>query len=672
MCTRFAPTRRFAAPCCLALGAIAAILAAFMAVPTARAALAPASLIDGPSAAIIDVDGAAMAPDGSGGIVYRKLLAGQPHVFVSRFLNGAFQPPVQADGGQPFAATFPAIAAGDGGRLLVVWAEPYAVVGAGGEVRYQLMSSELQPGAGQFSPAEQVDPKDIGNGTAAFPSLAMAPNGKAYVAYRVVTNGLQGFTSPPLHAGDEPIAVRVARYNGAGLPWSSIGTLNSHPELTMRAPHASNAPVIGVSLNGSAVLLWQEPNALGVAQIFARRIFPGRLGNPLQVSPESAGGQPITAEADAPAMAVNIFGEARIAYRLASSGSARIFLDLLPSEVDTKGAKLHGAHPVAGAPALGPPSVAIDESGDYRLAYTARPRAASPPAARTTWVQGGNDFKASIAPATLGNFGTEPIPSEAEERVANSINPAGGGVAVWLGASATRQPVVDARQDFKGGGWQLAELAAPISGSIGPGPPVLGASSQGDALIAFGQGPPGQQQVMASVAKSPPGQFIATTPIGWVSGGAATVSWEVPAEALGSTSYAVLVDGRVRVRGLTGLSVRLDSRGLGDGIHHVQVLATDSLGQQTMTPPAELQVDANPPEASVRRLGGHRVLVRVSDRASGAVAGRTWIAFGDGAGATHRLRAGHAYARPGRYVIVVRSRDRVSHWLLAHIRVQVR
>ena len=72
MRTRFAPTRRFAAPCCLALGAVAATLAASLGVPTARAALAPAGLIDGPSATIIDVDGAAMAPDGSGGIVYRK------------------------------------------------------------------------------------------------------------------------------------------------------------------------------------------------------------------------------------------------------------------------------------------------------------------------------------------------------------------------------------------------------------------------------------------------------------------------------------------------------------------------------------------------------------------------------------------------------------------------
>ena len=666
MSIRSAPTRRFAAPCCLVLGLLAALLPA----PAARAALAPANLIDGPSATIVDVDGAAMAPDGSGGIVYRKLVGGQPHVFVARFLDGAWQPPVQVDGGQPFAATFPAIAAGDNGRLLVVWAEPWAVFGSGGETRYQLMSSELQPGAGQFGPAEQIDPKDIGNGTAAYPSLAMAPNGTAYVAYRVVTSALQGFTSPPLRAGDEPIAVRVARYNGEGLPWSSMGTMNNHPELTMRHPSASNAPEIGVSLSGSAVVLWQEPNATGVAQIFARRIFPGRLGNPLQVSPESAAGQPITAEADAPALAVNSFGEARIAYRLAGAGSpygsARIFLDVLPSEFDPKGAKLHGASPVAAAPTLGPPSVAIDEAGNYSLAYTSGGSAAG-----TTRLQSGSDFSPSSAPAALGHFGSKAELSEAEERVANTINPAGGGVAAWLGTSAARLPVVDAREDFAGGAWQLAELSAPISGPIGPGPPVLDGSGQGDALIAFGQGPPGQEQVMAAVAKSPPGQFIATTPIGWVRGSSATVSWEAPAEALGTSSYAVLVDGHVRARGLTGLSARLDSRGLGDGVHRVQVLATDSLGQQTMTPAAELKVDANPPEVALRRLGGRRVRVRVSDRASGAVAAGTSIAFGDGAHAYHRLNAVHAYARAGRYVIVVRSRDRVGHVLVAHIRVEV-
>lgn len=663
MSIRFVLSRRLARPSFLPLWLFAGLLAA----PAAHAALQPANLIDGPSATIIDVDGAAMAPDGSGGIVYRKLLDGQPHVFAARFQNGAWQPPVQVDAGQQFAATFPAIAAGDGGRLLVVWAEPWAVFGSGTETetRYQLMSSELQPGAGQFSPAEQIDPKDIGNGTAAYPSLAMAANGKAYVAYRVVTNALAGFTSAPLRAGDEPVAVRVARYNGQGLPWTSVGTMNNHPELTMRHPTAANAPVIGVSLSGSAVVLWQESNATGVAQIFARRIFEGRLGNPLQVSPESAGGRPISAEADAPALAVNIFGEARIAYRLAGGagspyGAAQIFLDTLPSEVNTKGAKLQGAHPAASAPTLDPPSLAIDETGHYKLSYTS---------AGQTRLVSGDDFHPSSASAVLGRLAGSAEAGGAEERAPTAVNPAGGGVTVWRGTSATGAPVVDAREDFAEGAFQLAQLSAPISGSLGE--PELGGSGQGDALIAFAQGPPGEKQVMAAVAKSPPGEFIATTPIGWVTGSSATVSWEAPVEAFGSTTYAVLVDGHIRARGLTGLSTRLSSRGLGDGVHRVQVLATDSLGQQTMTPVAELEVDANPPEVAVRKLGGRRVQVRISSRASGAVAGATSIAFGDGANANHRLTAIHTYPRAGRYVLVVRSRDRVGHVLVARIRVQV-
>ena len=308
--------------------------------------------------------------------------------------------------------------------------------------------------------------------------------------------------------------MRVARYNGQGLPWTSVGTMNNHPELTMRHPSATNAPVIGVSLSGSAVVVWQEPNAAGVAQIFARRIFPGRLGNPLQVSPESAGGRTISAEADAPALAVNRFGEARIAYRLAGGagspyGAAQIFLDSLPSEVDKQGAKLTGARPVASAPTLAPPSVAIDEAGDYRLGYASgrgRPALVS-----------GDDFHPSSAPAVLGRLASTAEAGGAEEREPTAINPAGGGVTIWRGTSATGAPVVEAREDFAHGAWQLAELSSPISGSLGE--PVLGGSSQGDALIAFAQGPPGEKQVMAAVAKSPPGEFIATAPIGWVTRG---------------------------------------------------------------------------------------------------------------------------------------------------------
>jgi hypothetical protein len=644
---------------------LAAALIALTCAPAAQAQLAPASLIDGPSPTILDVDGAAMAPDGSGAILYRKLVEGQAHLFVARFVGGAWQAPVQVDHGQQFSASFPAIAAGDGGRVLVVWAEPWAVIAQ--VTHYQLMSAEIDPGASEFGAAVQVDPKDIGDGSAAYPSLAMAPNGQAYVAYRAVTdNLLNNQRVVPARPGDELIDVRVARCNGQGLAWTSLGNVNDHAQVTMRHPTAENAPAIGVSLAGNAVVTWQEPDATGVARILARRIFGNKVGTAvLDVSATSANGQPIDAEADAPAIAVGTFGEAKIAYRLAGGagspyGGARILLNTLPAETDPKGAKLAGVQVLAGSPTLGPPSVAVDSKGNFRTTYEA---------SGTAQLVSGNDFEPLSSPLSFGGVGSPREPANTTTaRVLSSINPAGGGVSVWPASDAAGLPAVAAREDFANGAWQSALLAAPLSGPVGA--PALGGSGNGDALMAFVQGPAEAQQVMGAVAKAPPGQFEATTPVGWVRGSRATVSWEAPSEAFGGTSYEVLVDGHVRSRHVSATTLRLDPRALGDGVHRVQVLATDGVGQQTMTPEATLKIDANPPEATLRRRG-RQVTVRVVDRGSGAVAGSTTIAFGDGTSARHKLKMRHTYAAGGTYTIVVHSRDRVGNVLNVNLRVKV-
>jgi hypothetical protein len=620
----------------------------------ARGALLPASVIDGPNPDILDVDGAAMAPDGTGGLLYRKLVAGEPHLFASRFIGGVWQPPTQVDIEGAFGASFATIAAGNNGRLLVVWAEPWAIIGQ--TTHYRLMSSELSPGATSFSPAIPID--DLGDGTAAYPSLAMAPNGVAYVAYRVVTNPLVGNGAIiPLRSGDELVDVRVARYNGQGLPWSLLGAINYHPELSMRQPSASNAPAIGVSLTGNAVVTWQEPNTSGTAQIFARRIFGTKLGNVLQVSPSEANGQPITVDADAPTLAVNAYGEAKIAYRLSGGpgspyGTAKILLNTLPAETDPKGAQLEGATVLGGASTVGIPSVSVDETGAMRVSYVG---------AGTTMMVSAS-FKGIDAPLALGPA------SGAEAKT--TIDPAGGGVTAWSTTNAAGAPVVEAREELGDGGWQLAQLSAPISGPVGE--PVLGGSGFGDALIAFRQGPATQPEVMAAVAKAPPGEFLASTAIGWVKGTSASVSWTSPSEAFGATSYALVIDGQIRTRGLTGHSIHIDPQSLGNGVHRIQILATDSLGQQSMTPAAELKVDADPPQLSVTTIGHETVRVRIYDHASGAVNSATSIEFGDGTRVLHKLSARHTYAHAGQYVIVVRSRDKVGNQLVAHVPVQVR
>jgi hypothetical protein len=650
-------------PCVLLLAAMCVAMLSLLTLlraPEASASLSAATTIDGPSSSILDVDGAAMAPDGSGGILYRKLIDGQPHLFVARFLGGTWQPPIEVDAGQPFGASFAAIAAGDNGRLLVVWAEPWAVIAQ--VTHYRLMSAAVEPGAQRFGPALPID--DLGDGTAAYPSLAMAPNGVAYVTYRVVTNSLTNNpTILPFRPGDELVDVRVARYNGEGLPWTLLGAINSHRELPLRHPSATNAPVIGVTLNGNAVVIWQEPDSSGIARIWVRRIFGTKLGNILQASPSESSGQPITAEADAPAIAVSAYGEAKIAYRLEGGngspyGSAKIVLNTLPAEADPAGAKLTGAAVAGGAPTVGPPSVSIDNRTAFRLAYVSQPGTATAAAMVLT----GDTFNGTGEPFALG-------PASGEQEI-TTINPAGGGVSAWSATTTAGSSVVDTREDYAGGAWQRAQLAAPLSGPVSE--PVLGGSGQGDALVSFRQGPATQQQVMAAVAKSPPGNFLAQAPVGWVSGGSATINWEPAPEAFGTTTYTLIVDGQIRSRGLTRLSAHLNPHGLGNGIHRIQVLATDSLGQQTMTPVAELKVDANAPQVNVTSLAHHSVRVRVYDRASGAIAKTTRITFGDGRHVQGKLTAQHTYVHPGRYEIVVKSRNKVGHRLNAHIWVQVK
>jgi hypothetical protein len=177
---------------------------------------------------------------------------------------------------------------------------------------------------------------------------------------------------------------------------------------------------------------------------------------------------------------------------------------------------------------------------------------------------------------------------------------------------------------------------------------------------------------MAAVAKTPPGRFLAYAPSGWVRGRSASVSWDPSPEAFGTTSYELLIDGQIRRRGLSGRSAKLDPRSLGDGVHRVQVIAADNLGQRTMTPIATLKVDANPPQVDVTVIHHGTVRVRVYDHASGAVSRVTEVDFGDGTRIDRRLTTRHRYAHPGRYTILVRSSDRVGNRLSAHIGVEVR
>ncbi len=626
----------------------------------AQAVIHPAQVIDGPSGGVVDVDGAAMAPDGTGGIVYRKVVDGVVHIFVARFVGDAFRAPIEVDGGQPFAGSSPRLAAGDGGRLLVVWGEPWGEVG--NVTQYELLGSELDPGAEGFGQAIVID-HNVGDASALLPSLSMAANGKADVAYRVVTNNFgreSASTVPQLRPGDELMDVRVARFNG--LTWSALGAVNRYAQATMRVPTVANAPVIATDLAGNAVVVWQEPEIGGTARIWARRVFGGALGNVLQVSPDTWMGAQIDADADAPALALSNLGEARVVFRLQGGpgspfGVPRLLTNLLGGETNPHGSAFTGASLLPGisGASVGPPSVSIDPTGNggaFMVSYDLAGAAGA--------ITGEESTLGS--PTTLG-------PSSSEAVLA-TFNPAGGGTTAWQTTGSGGLPVVAVRESFASGEWQQAQLAGASTGLTKN--LVIGGSGLGDALIGFEQGSPGFQQVVGALVQAPPAPFDVTTPLGWVRSTAAAVSWTPAPDALGAVTYSVLVGGQVKARGLRGLSFRISARALGDGAHKVQVIAADPAGQQTFSAQSSLRVDANPPIVERRVLRRSRtVVVRVHDAASGAKAGSTRIAWGDGAHTNGRLKARHTYAHGGRFVIVARVRDRVGNHAKVSLRVVV-
>ncbi len=645
---------------------LATMLLADVALPLrAEAVIHPASVLDGPANNIIDVDGSSMAPDGSGGIVYRKELEGVVHVFTVQFQNGRWSAPIEVDGEDLYGASQPAIAAGEGGRLLVVWVQPRNV-SPQNVTEYELMSASLQPGAGAFGQAIAVDPNvgepRIGDASAVDPRLAMAPDGTAYVVYRVAADdcGL-GDEGNPEEAkcrpgtADKVIYIRVARFNY--LTWSSLGVINRSPQLAMRNPTPENAPAIGIALNGNGVVAWQEPDAGGIARIWVRRLFGMVQGNVLQASPSTLEGRPVTSDADAPTVAVGPYGEARIAFRILGGPSSavqgtQLFLNSILSEIAPHGAQLLGATPVAGAAqgTLGSPSEAIDPKGNFRMSWTG--------AGAVRELEG--NTRTVDPPLAIGS---------ATGQAPTTINPAGGGTTAWVG-SPGEPTVVQVREDYAQDAFQTALLAGNVPG------PVEGLSlagdGQGDALLGFTQGPPGRSEVLGSFVQAPPAPFVVSPPNGWVRARDADITWESAFDAVQGVTYTVYVDGKAQLKGLTGLHARLGSNGLGDGVHRVQVLASDASAQQTMSPETILKVDVNPPIVKIKLIDGRSgVRITAVDRASGVDAHATNISFGDGHSLKGHAKASHIYRQAGTYWITTQARDKVGNRSTVHIRVRV-
>jgi hypothetical protein len=624
----------------------------------ARAVILPAVTIAGPSEEIVGFGGIAMAEDGTGGVVYLERVDGVAHVFVSRYVAGHWLAPIRVDTAEPFAASEPRIGAADGGELIVVWATPFASEHE--QPVDELLSATLGPGATTFGAAMVVD-GNIREGIDANPDLAMSSTGQADVVYRVVRTQEAGGPAV-LRAGDVDEEVRVAHFTGER--WAALGAINRDPGIAMRPPTQANAPQVAIGATGNGVVVWQEPEVNGVARIWARRLFGSSLDYAMLVSATTFSGAPIGEDSDAPSVAFTRLGQAEVAYRQAAGAGSplpgpRIFVNDLPNGEASSGSEFQGAiiadASVSGgkSASIGPPSVDIDEKESLRLLYDSN---------GTPRVVEGDDLGLS---GTL-SLGPPFVQSkEQEERAeapsaASVMNPEGGGVSAWPSADREGHPAVAVREDFPSGAVQTALVSGTAGGPVGE--LAVGRSGLGDGLVAFQQGPIGDAAIVAVQVTAPPDTTVVSVPKGWIKPSQARISWQPAASANGPLSYTVVLDGHRLTTPPGALGLAIEPKQLGDGVHHVQLLATDSYGQSTLTAPSKLEIDGEPPLVKVSEaMHGYGVAVRVSDALSGLATKSVSVSFGDGQTASARKLFQHRYARAGVYTIIVRARDKIGN-----------
>jgi hypothetical protein len=653
------------------IATVIGVVALALAVPAPSLALiAPPVTIDGPGPEIVEFGGVAMAPDGTGGLVYVKTVGGVPHVFASRFDGSAWSTPIRVDTEEPYEASQPRIAAGDHGELMVIWVTQTATLVKGGRARtieHGIYSARLGRGASEFGSSLLVDPA-VGNGLGVDPSLAGVSAGKAIVAYRVVTNDFspenrtaQNERQVPLRPGDVMAEIKLARLTGER--WSRLGAINRNLASSVRSPTAANAPQVGIGDDGGAVVAWQEPDQTGVARIWMRRIYGSTVGPILAASPTTWAGSPVSGDIDSFSLAVTPFDGAYVAMRTApEAGGSHLFVNSLPPTATSAGKALIGSELVATQPAFGRPGISASEGGGGEKERAVR-----------LGVVAGAEVDQFGAPSgvklqPVADAGSPAAVADAE--AVATVDFEGNGVLAYPteGPEGVQLAV---RQEFASGAVQVGAVAGTGGGPIGE--LAIGPSGAGDALIGFRQGEPGALEIAVERVSAPPARFPVEAPPRWVRPQDAVLRWKPAPSATGGTTYSVLLDGRMAKEGLDAFSYTPNVAQVESGVTEAQVLATDSLGQRLLSQPVKLRVDAVPPKVTVSvRPSKRRLEIRLKDIDSGVMAGATRVTFGDGRQRKGGARLVHVYKSAGTYPVIVKARDRAGNRETRRFEVKVR
>jgi len=629
----------------LALLAALLLLTALASAP-ARAGLFVGDPVVGPTPALHQLQGIDLAPDGTGAFVYTMDDGGVPHVFVNRLVNGVWSSPERLDADLGSEATQAAVAAGDGGRVLVVFVN-------GGNV---YASTHADAGSGWTR-------QTLWSGTGASdPAVDLSVNGKAYAT----------FTAPGAGGHD----VRGAYARDAG-PWAVVG-----PPLDANAGDDAGAgtarPRVAASADGVGIVVWGE-----AGHVFARRLQGTR---PSVVAVDALAGLTLegvqAASADLPVVSTqdddSFTGVAlRAAFDL-GGGNVR----MRPVFRRLRGSRFETAYAIDGAP-LG--------SGQDSSA----PHIATVGTGQGLAVAGNLATNATSALQLM--FDIEPSPPllPIDSLVANTAP----GYAVPAAATARKMliawqvtpaggaPEIHARYR-DGSDFQSEQVIS--RGDLGPTDAADGllaaGDDAGDVAVAYVQAVPGQGSAIAvATVDQPPGRFAVKRILGFVATAQPTLSWTTSRETWGRY-FRVLIDGVEA--GVTGRRSFRPAAPLAQGAHTWQVIALDHRGQQYAAPPSSFKVDSIAPFVDARLTGARkaqatlRLTVRAIDTPTGTAqqtpgvltsgVRQITVSWGDRTPLEliHR-GARHAYARPGRYVLLVRVVDRAGNRSTFRLRLKI-
>ena len=571
-----------------------------------------------------------MAADGTGGIVYRKIVDGRPTSSPRAPRTAGGSPPQRLDVGQSFDSSWPRIARRRrrpaGGRSGPRSSAPAAT----GCSRPRSI-----PGAKRFQAPVPID-LNIGEANATHPSIAMNSGGTAYLAYRVLTSS--GSVVPRIR-GRRRADRALQRLAVVGRRHRSTATR----PCPWRPRPPPTRPKVGIDVTGNGLVAWQEPDDDFVDRVWAPAVVRLESRHP-------AAGQPADVRRRAAARARRCV--------LAGRDGLRPGCGRLPPAA--------GARQRPGRSARvreHDPGGVLRQRGQVRRArgsWTARREPRRP--ARSALPRSASPRPATSPPSTARAAARTGLGIQRGRRQAAAAGrrprrggrqPVGRGCRQRLGrdrlAGAHRQPR-GPRTPARGQGTHPQRRHGAAPGPIGD--VLVAGSGLGDAVAGFRQGD-SAGRIAAAIVNAPPLEFEVQTPD-------LVRALTTRADPMGPSTE------RDRQRALSGgrcaggscgrvcpggpcACARGTSETDGTPCTWSRV---DSAGQETDSLPATLKIDrrhAARPDHDGR--GGRSGCACSTARAQHlrTVGVRTSISFGDGRRARGKARARHVYRKPGSY-----------------------